>query len=210
MAELTDILNSKEIHTQKIGTIDDYFEIEADGTIVNHGTSTTFDDISTSLIGARLHSAVGKVDFNYDESSVTFQPGGNITNENDRVLMNIQTSHSQKLDSMIYPHLHYKQSDTTTRIFTLQYRIQNNGSACESTWVTLTANSDTDLAFPYVSGDLCQIISFSEIDMTGYGISAIIQFRLTRTDNNSGDIEGNFFDCHFEKDTTGSRQQYIK
>lgn len=46
--------------------------------------------------------------------------------------------------------------------------------------------------------------------MSGYGISAQIQFRLTRSDANGGTIHSTFVDGHYERDTLGSNEEYVK
>jgi len=194
----------------KIGTVANYFEVEADGTWVNRGDSTTWDDLVTSLIGLRLHSVAGKVDYNYDENGITFNPGGVIGTANDRVIFNMQYPHACVVDGEVRLHIHWEQPDATEREFTVQYRIQDNGSAKETSWATVVRNSSDDSAFTYVSGTLNQITKLCEIDMTGLGISSTIQFRLARTDSETGDILGTFVDAHVERDTHGSRQEYVK
>ena len=80
----------------------------------------------------------------------------------------------------------------------------------EATWVTATANLVADSVYPYVSGTLDQITRITGIDMTGSGISATVQFRLARTDSTSGDILAVFVDAHVERDTVGSRTEFVK
>jgi len=193
-----------------VGDDSNYFQVEADGTWVNKGDSTTWDDLVTSLIGLRLSSVAGKVNYNYDENAVVFQPGGSIANAVDRVIFSMQYPHASVVDGELRLHMHMEQPDATARQFTTQYRIQNNGSAKTTSWTTVIRNTTDNVAFTYVSGTLNQIIKLAEVDMTGMGISSTIQFRLARTDSETGDILGTFVDSHVERDTHGSRQEYVK
>ena len=180
---------------------------------------TTFDDMVFKLDGSKLYSTVGKVDYNWEEDAVIFEPSGNIANVNDRVNCGGQLSHRIKPLTKIYPHLHWWQDSNKLIIFTLQYRINYNGTAKTTVWTTVTAQSMTnDNTFTYTSGTLNQITYFgsglgrenSGIQLLAGELSAIAQFRFTRTDAQTGNILGSSFDFHFEVDTMGSATQGSK
>lgn len=181
------------------------------------GDATVYDDKAYQLIGRRLSSSVGRVDYDWNEQAVIFQNNGDIANINDLVGINAEYPHEAKEDGKIYPHLHWWQTSATDAIvFTLAYRIQKNGSAKETTWTQMTAEALTDSVLPYTSGTMNQITKFKDasnnyyIDLNDMGLSATIQFRLTRTDSVSGDVSGIFFDFHYEKETLGSRQEFVR
>ena len=44
----------------------------------------------------------------------------------------------------------------------------------------------------------------------GIGYLSTVQFRLARTDSTSGDILAVFVDAHVERDTVGSRTEFVK
>jgi len=197
----------------KVGDIEsgNYMEVEDDGTIVNHGDGTVWDDLVNSLIGRRLYSNSGKVDYDYDENALVFQPSGSITNANDRVIWSLQYPHAAIVDGEMRLHIHWEQPDATEREFTVAYRIQSNGAVKETDWTTVVVpTSAANNAFTYVSGTLNQITSLVDVDMTDAGISSTVQFRLARTDSESGNILGTFVDAHVEMDTLGSRDEYVK
>ena len=192
------------------GGVTNYSEFEYDGNLTFHGDATVWDDIQTSLIGRRLSSTSGGVGYNYAENTITFSPNGDETDINKSVGFNIQLSHKTKVDSILRLHVHFEQPDSSTYEFTAEYRIQNNGSLKTTGWTTISADSSSDNTFPYVSGTLNQIISFENIDLTGFGLSSVVQIHLARTDAVGGDIEVTFADCHFKIDTIGSRLEFAK
>ena len=196
----------------KVGTDSDYFQVEADGTWVNKGDSTTWDDLVGSLVASKLESVAGKLQYDYDENAIVMNSGGVITVNNDRLIFNYQYPHACIVDGEMRLHVHWEQPNDTVRQFTVQYRIQDNGAAKTTSWTTVVVNTD-DVganAFTYVSGTLNQITRLATIDMTGAGISSTVQFRMARTDSETGDILATFVDAHVERDTHGSRQEYVK
>jgi len=188
-----------------------YFEIEPDGTPVQHGDATVWDDITGSLVARRLESVLGRLQYDYTENAIIMQDNGSIGATADRLIFNFQKPHGAKVASEFRLHVHWEQTFAGQVDFTLQYRIQKNGQAKTTAWTTVNRNSVNDSIFPYVSGTLNQITRLAEIDLTSSGISATIEFRLARTDNTGlGDILATFADGHIEFDMNGSRQEYAK
>jgi hypothetical protein len=186
----------------------------ANGTKPFHTESTVYEDKSYPLIGKKLTANQGTVDYDWDELSVIFSPGGDMTNVNDLVGMVSEMPHQSKEDGKIYPHIHWSQTTTNNVIFELDYRIQGNNLEKTTAWTRMIANA-TDSAFTYTSGTLNQITKFKAngvdyIDMTGYGISATVQFKMTRTDSTTGNVEAMFQDFHYEIDDLGSREEFEK
>ena len=188
----------------------DYLEVEADGTDVRHGDATLWDDLTGALISQRLSSTAGKLDYDYDENAITMQSGGNPALATDRLMFNYQFPHAARVDSSLKMHVHWEQVSSNKIECKLQYRIQSNNSAKTTSWTTIDTNSVDNSVFTYVSGTLNQITEVGSIDMTGAGISATVQFRLTRFDATAGDILATFVDAHVERDMIGSRQEYVK
>lgn len=171
------------------------------------GDATAWDDIQTSLIGRRLYSTSGGVNYDYDENTVTFASGGSISNTADRVGFNIQTRHQTLEDSSLKLHMHFEQTDATNRTFTVRYRIQNNGSAKTASWTTATADTD-DALWTWSSGTLINILPLATIDLTDASISAQVQIQMARTDSNGGTVHVTFVDCHYELDSLGSNNEF--
>ncbi len=175
------------------------------------GDATQWDDILGAVTGVKLYDTKGKVGMNFDEGSLVFESGGDITTDADCVWFNIQKMHAIKIDSELRMHIHYTQTDTTERVFTLKYRVQPNGGAKVTTWTTITATTNTtNNVFTYTSGSLNQIVKFPAIDWSSVMISSTVQFKLARTDSESGDVEATFIDGHVEIDSDGSNQEYVK
>lgn len=188
----------------------DKTKFDASGQMKAENSATMWDDISSSVLGLRLYSAAGSVGYDYLENTIVFSPGGSINNVNDRIVLNLQIPHAAKVDSELRLHVHWEQPDAAVREFTVQYRLQDNGAAKTTAWTTVTGSSATNSIFPYVSGTLNQITEIVAVDLTGVGISSTVQFRLTRTDSETGDIAATFIDAHYEVDTLGSSEEYIK
>ena len=189
-------------------------KFEDDGTLVFEGDATVYDDLLTSFAGLRLNSVVGKVAYDYNENGVTFKSGVSITTANDIVNLNFQYPHKAKTNGLLNLHIHWEQDDTYANKaiqWSVKYRIHSNNSAKVTTWTTVVVEAtDANNAFDYVSGTLNQITPLVDIDMTGASISSVIQIKLARTDSATGDILGTFCDSHFQIDTLGSRQEYVK
>ena len=194
-----------------VGSGANRLKIEADGTIKREGDATVWDDLVTSLIGSRLYSTAGKVNYNYAENAVEFQPGGSISTEADVINFNFQHPHAAVVNGSLKLHIHWEQPNSTDREFTVRYRIQKNGQEKTTAWTTVVvAANATNNVFAYVSGTLNQITPLASIDMTDAGISATVQVQMARTDSETGNILGTFLDAHVEYDTDGSRSEYSK
>ena len=184
--------------------------------------NTVYEDKAYPLFGKRLSSSTGTADYDYNEMNVRFQPSGGIEDIRDTVGMVAEIPHQAIANGKIYPHIHWEQTTTDANVWTLQYRIQDNGSQKVTDWsVSMTATSgelaeDCDNVFDYSSGTLIQISRFKDasgnyyIDLDGIGISATIQFRMTRTDSLTGNIYADFFDFHYQIDDIGSKDEFSK
>lgn len=134
-------------------------------------------------------------------------------NKVSEVFFTCQFPHDYKLESNIYPHLHYV-SNNSGQIpkFFLEYTWQKIGGIFSDT--TVIESSRTLFNIPH-SGTH-NLIEFPVINGTGYdSVSSMIVCRLYRDPNDSGDtLTGSAyfmeFDFHYEIDAPGSDQLYIK
>jgi len=173
--------------------------------------NTGFDDLTTSLIGRRLSSNAGSVDYNYADNAIDFSPNGSISSDNDCVVWNLQKPHATKAGSTLNMHFHYWQEDATDRYFTLLYRIQDNNTAKNTTWSEVVVSTNTNNVFTYTSGTLNQICKLVDIDWSNVALSSTVQLRMTRSDAVAGAVTVTFVDGHVERDQTmGSRQEFVK
>jgi len=199
--------------TLTIGTAPDQATIDPENGLVYTGDTTVWNDIQTSLSGRRLASSSGKVDYNYENNSISFSPSGVITNINDMVGWSIQHPHSGKVNGMINAHIHWEQVDLVAREWTLRWRKQTNKSEKDLPWNTVLVQTGgvNDLSVPDVGFTTWnQITRLVDIDTTGFGLSCVVQLQLTRSDGVAGDIEATFVDAHVELDSLGSKEEYVK
>lgn len=177
----------------------------------NPSVNVGWDDLANSLIGRRLYSNQGTVDYNYAEHTIKFSANGDIGDDNDCVIWNIQKPHAVKESSTLNMHFHYEQTNALDRTFVLQYRIQKTNEAKTTTWQEVTVSTNTNNVFPYTSGILNQICKLVDIDWGSSPLSSTVQLRLTRTDAVAGVVGLTFVDGHVARDQDrGSRQEYVK
>lgn len=185
-------------------------------------------DIVRSIQGRRLSTTSGKVDSNFAENSVTFQPNGTVGNLNDGIGWNVEYNHEYLqvnytmeddtvLVPQLRPHIHWWQPADKAYQFTLRYRIQYNNTAKTTAWTTMTLDASTDSAFAYGGGIWNQISLFKNgsdeniVALTaGQALSAEVQFQMWRTDSESEDIDVKMIDVHAPSDRAGSEQEFVK
>ena len=187
-----------------------YSEFRPDGTLVFEGEASVWNDISSSLIGKRLFDNQGTVDYDYENNALLFSSDGLITNQDDRVGFSIQLPHGAILGAgqTLNFHLHWVQTDSTAREFTVRYRMQANGVATSTSWTTLIIDTSAVNVFPYVSGSLNQITPCGEIPLDTATISSIIEIQFTRSDSEAGTISAKFADYHYKSGKVGSADEY--
>jgi len=193
------------------------FSVTTDGTVRLSGNATAWKDMVGNLLGQRLNSTSGKVDYDWDDNCLTFNSGGSLAVAADRVQWNQQIDHQYKVGEVTFkPHVHYFQAVSsgaiTPFVLSLQYRLQRNGSAKTTDWTTITCTSGTDDIYDYSASEddtYCQIAVFDDIEVE-CGLSDTLQFRMARTDSETGDMQVYFVDLHGEVDSFGSDTQYGK
>jgi len=193
--------------TAKFGGTANYTEFEDDGTMVKRGDATVFNDSQvpptvfrtggTSLVLAEL--TTGIYAHRFDHSDV--------------IHFNVQFPHSMKLNSTIKPHIHLVNKAAIVGAASITFTF---------TWTWANINS----SFP-ATNDSTKIISFADAPalthkllsfdaitpVTGQGgLSSILIGLLTRvqTGYETANIFHMGFDIHYEIDTLGSRQEFIK
>lgn len=184
-----------------------YSGFESDGTLVNYGDSTVFDDFSVPLTKEKQGQS-DKPDYDYTNLGLLF-PQNDAT---EIIYLTFQMSHMKKLDSDIYFHVHYIQSSATKPTFKIQYKFYKNGSEVPGSWTTLSTSDGDKGIFTYSSGDILQIATFPAITPpSSESVSANLDVKFYRDDNDlTGDCLTKYIDFHFEKNTNGSRTQYTK
>jgi hypothetical protein len=199
----------------------DYLEIEPDGTWLNHGEGTTWDDISQPLIGRNISSASTRITYNYTELTLDYLATARYPTELVGVV--VQMPHGKKTGSDIFPHIHWIQTSADTPNILIEYRIYNNGEAVPATW-TLKALTGADNSFAYPgSGSFQQIIAFNlpTGSTSSLGLSGTFDCKIYRdainasglfagADAYAGSWAVKYYDIHIEKDMNGSRDMFVK
>jgi hypothetical protein len=192
-----------------------YAEFEADGTLKFNGTATTFDDITFDAMNIK---ATGPgISVNTTELTVDFT---STADDADFLYVNVQLPHARKLTSKIYPHIHWNQAQNAVPNFAIEYRWQVNLEDKTTAWTPLKMNTPVDA---YVSGTKNQICGTVAgiTPPAGDKISDVIQFKIYRDTQNdlglsytadlyTGTVSVMQFDCHIEKDSNGSREEYVR
>jgi len=173
-----------------------------------------WDDLLGSLVARRLETTTGRLQYNFENNSIIMQNGGDPTKKADRLIFNYQVPHRMLLGvpgtSEFRLHLHWEQETSNKIEFQVDYRIQNNGSAKITAWTTVLSDSDNDSIFPYVGGTMNQLTRLATVDLSGadVNLSSTVQFRVTRTDVTTGDVQAVFVDAHFPIYSLGSREEF--
>jgi hypothetical protein len=124
----------------------------------------------------------------------------------------MQMPHAYKEGSNIRPHLHWHPTNTNTGnvLWRMEYKWTNVNDVDASTFTTLNSLDAADgTALKH------QVAIFGEINGAGKTLSSMIIIKLSRiaddaTDTYNADALLREFDIHFQIDSTGSRQEFIK
>jgi len=199
--------------SMQAGNSSDYVSLDSEGVHLN-GNATVWDDRDYPLGGQRISAPASKV-VESTNNLIAYTTNCPLT---DYVWMNIQMSHSKKLFSPVYPHLHWSQDSTKRPNWLVEYRWIYGGITIPSTWSYSTISAPV---YPLTAG-IAQITDFVPITPSSdEGLSAILQVKLKRDSSNtsakfaSTDPYGasafaQSFDIHYERDSMGSRQAYVK
>lgn len=208
--------NIAEIESLTAGSESNTTNFDSSGHQTMTGTATVFKDQLQSLLVQLKNNPADKLVINIAEGSLDFKDSSTTS---DYAVMNIQINHDWKIGSEVFPHLHWFQSQSAVPNWLVQYRWQTNGGTKTTSWTNYPLTSN---AFTYSSGTILQISYNSGITPpAGTGLSDILQLRLIRDTNNSSSefsgndsVSGNVpalnFDVHYEINSIGSNQEYVK
>ena len=128
-----------------------------------------------------------------------------------------QMPHGWKVGSAVQPHIHlwFPTSAVANTRWKFEYDIANVNGNFTNNYGTYTTLSTITVANP---GNVKKhvIAAFGELSMTGFTLSACIAWRITRlaasdaADNNTSDLALIEFDLHYQTDSPGSSDEYVK
>jgi hypothetical protein len=125
-----------------------------------------------------------------------------------------QMPHAWREGTAVRPHVHWVQPAAGNVLWRLEYRLipaYNGPFPAEEQ----TINASTAIGTYPGSGNYVNITTFGEIDMTGFKVSSMIVFKLSRVggdalDTLAADVSLLEFDIHYEVSSPGSRQEFVK
>ena len=176
------------------------------------GLPVAWEDLRFPASNLRVNPANSKPDANADTGVYLFDPS-----TPERVTAQVQFPHSWKEGSTITPHVHWMKTTSASGdvVWRLEYKKIPINGVLDADWTqidsvnTVRGTEDTNTANKHL------ITSFGEIDMTGGKISDMMFVRIWRQANASGDTYNADvglleFDIHYQVNTNGSRQEFIK
>lgn len=207
MAELNSLVNLDDENAQRIW-------LEQ----LRVAVSTRWDDLRFPASTARLVPA-SRYSADTTNCGIIFDGGATPARYPDEALCHVvQLPHSWNEGTTIRPHMHWIQTDPTPPNWLLRYRFYNNGSAVTAFTNVIPATTEV---FTYTSGSMLQISAFPNISMTDYKISCLGDVIIYRdyanasglfagAESGAPDVLYKEFDIHYEKDSWGSRDEFVK
>lgn len=124
-----------------------------------------------------------------------------------------QMPHARKVDSIIKPHVHWRKTSDAAGdvVWSLRYKWLNNNEV-EPDWSSIITATDI---FTVGSDQKMHIASWGEISGTGKTLSSMFIAQIGRLPTDAGDDYAADallyeFDIHYQIDTLGSEQEFIK
>lgn len=208
-----------DIESAFFGTETNNTSFDDDGHQTMTGNATVFKDELQSLLTQLKNNPADRLVANIAEGTLDFKSNAVLA---DYAVMNVQINHDAKIGANVYPHLHFFQNQNAMPNWMLQYRWQSNGKIKDATWKDLRMNIPA--VIPYAAGVLVQIAKAATpiTPPETASISDILQLRLIRDTNNAstlftggndtytGNAEALNFDVHYEINSIGSNQEYVK
>jgi hypothetical protein len=171
--------------------------------------NTQWDDLSVSAALVK-QGANTKPDFDYTNLGLLFPQN----DSGEKAHLTIQMPHRKKLGTAVYLHVHYIQAGAAKPNFRADCCFYNNGAAVPSFAAAINTGDagGSKGVFTYASGSILQIAQFPLIAApANEGLSANLDVILYRTDNDvAGDVLVKYIDIHYEIDSYGSREEYVK
>jgi len=212
-------LSISELSDLKVGDVagGDYLYIDENGILRLYGAARAWHDELRPLIGERLTTPAGRIDYNFDKIGVDFQD--NAQYPDDFVALTIQLDHDWSQGDDLDLHLHWGQESADVPNWLIGWRIYDNG---EDHTGAFTLAKYIDLKFAYAASPIMQISDLADIDASSLtGVSAFLDVHIYRDTTNAsglfagadplvGDAFAKEFDVHLRRDGFGSDLEYTK
>jgi hypothetical protein len=177
---------------------------ELEDKVPEEDAPVTWDDLNFPL---NLSRRGNRTKPDYDDENLGFLFPRDDTSE--YIDFIVQMPHAWKEGSEINPHVHIQQDQALQGVFKIEYIWYNIGDPIPDIWEELVLDQ---YAIDYVSGNIAQILEpAAKLDGTGKRISSILKIRLYRDDDvYVGDLFADQFDIHYQLDSNGSIEEYVK
>ena len=203
---------SSQVASLEVGDGTNQMSVESDGTVEFQGTATTFEDLRVPVLSTVKSTSNPPDDIQILGNLVTF---GFDKGKTEEVFFVAQLPHSYKTGSDIFAHVHWlpTTADNTGQVvWVLEYSWASHDQVFPS---TSTLSSYTTVGTDDATAYEHRITDFGSIDGTGKTISSMLICRLYRDGGDSNDTYNADaalleIDFHYEVNTLGSRQEYVK
>jgi len=201
--------------TFRFGSPGSYTDFDLTGHQTMYSNAKPWRDQLTDALNIKIQGT--GIELNPTESTVDFLT--NADYNTDFLYCNVQLNHDKDLLASIYPHLHFFQVENNIPNFLLEYRWQVNLGEKVTSWTKLKCNT---LAIAYSGTTKNNIVYSLPIAVPpGTTLSDIIQFKIYRDTTNDSLVFTGLdtysvaasvlaFDVHFQIDSLGSTDEYVK
>ena len=150
---------------------------------------SAFLELSPIISGKKIWTGVGKIDYDWDSGLFVFQRNGDISKQNDRIVLEFTKTSSVKEDGNAGLIVKWIQHDERSPIFTLQWKIKRQGQE-PSDWsapISIQSSAGNE-RWERRAGDLVQTTVLFTLDLSGTDTGSTINFMITRSDSEADDI----------------------
>ena len=179
-------------------------------------TQPVYEDLQVSISNIKVPTSNAPASRLYNHGiggGVTFPVLGFTVG--DYIYFDIQTSHSMKLNTILDNHIHYVLPNTTNIGDKFQFQLDVIAAGINTQWA-LPVGSPFSSEHTIAANDNTyhRLLEIADIPASNDTVSTIYKCKLSRiaaTANEYGsEVYMEFTDCHYQKDTMGSRQEGSK
>jgi len=171
-----------------------------------------WDDLRFPASAVNPPGAASDPDIDPTDGCWLFDPGST-----ELLFFQVQFPHKWKLESIVSPHVHWHKTTSATGnvAWRMRYQIAKLGDVYPGTWTDLGIKTTSIITDNDTAGEHL-LTELGDIDMTGIdSVSAMMKVEIARIGGDGGDGYGADaklleFDIHYQIDSWGSRNEYIK
>jgi hypothetical protein len=201
--------------TNSFGDSMNFSQFDESGNFQMFGNATVWDDLQVGINNI-AKGVVAPTDRLYNHGvtgGVTFPVLGFA--KNDYIFFDVQTSHSMKLNTVLDVHIHFTLPNTTDVGHKIVWQLDVIATAINGTWAVPTGSPFT-ATHTVAAGDNTKhrLLDIADIPAVNSEVSTIYKCKLTRIDGTATEYASEayleYIDCHYEKDTLGSKTELNK